>query len=172
MPLAARAQAVQLAVAGGVAIPTDDYGETRTTGPLVRGTLLLRGPERRVRFRMDAEGAWLLDRTDRAITGSSRDGTMRVVSALASVVIGGTGPRIAPYLLAGAGVQRLTVEGTRNPYGRTLGMRAGAGVRWLVGRVEMNAEITPHWALTDFGTGREFGLGSYVPVAIGVGVSF
>ena len=166
--VAAGAQDVQLGVAGGVAVPTGRYGETRSTGPLVRGTLLLGDPRRHVRLRADVEGAWLLDEDGRATAGSSHDGTMRALGAFASVVVGGTGPRFAPYLVAGAGAQRLRVAGVRNPYGTTLGVRAGGGVRWHLGRALLYAEVAAHGALTDFGTGRDFAAGSYVPVVVGV----
>ena len=164
------AQAVRLGVAGGFAIPTGAYGQTRTAGPLVRGTLTLGGPERRVRFRGDLEGAWLLDIADGASVGvvSSRQGTLRAVSALASVLVGPAGGHFTPYLIAGAGAQRLSVEKVRNPYGTVAGVRAGVGIRFRLGRTAVHAEITPHWALTDFGTGRDFEVGSYVPMVVGV----
>jgi hypothetical protein len=165
---AARAQSVQVGVAGGIALPTGAYGRVRGPGPLVRGSLWLSDPQRRLRARGDVEGAWLLDRmVDPMRAGSSTEGSLRAVSALVSIVFGGTGPNAAPYLIAGAGPQMLRVTGARNPYGTTLGVRAGAGVRWHVGRAVLHAEVAEHFALTDFGTGRDFGMGSYAPVVVG-----
>ncbi|MEJ7760194.1 MAG: hypothetical protein WKF55_11475 [Gemmatimonadaceae bacterium] len=162
------AQAVQVGVAGGFAIPTGAYGRTRIPGPVVRGSLSVGGPQRRVRLRGDIEGALLLDQADGESIGSSQEGTIRAVSIFVAAVAGPTGGRLAPYVIAGAGLQRLTVKGTRNPYGTTAGVRAGAGLRFRFGRSAIHAEVTSHLALTDFATGRDFDVGSYVPVVIGI----
>lgn len=167
-PSRAVAQTVQVGVSGGLAVPTGAYGRTRVPGPVVRGSITLGGPQRRVRFRGDLEGAWLLDQADGASIGSGQQGTIRAVSALAAVVAGPTGGRVAPYVIAAAGVQRLTVKGTSNPYGTTTGVRAGAGLRVRLGRSAIHAEIASHLALTDFATGRDFDIGSYVPLVVGV----
>ncbi len=170
VPQRSSAQVAQLGIAGGLAIPTGAYGETRTAGPLIRGMLSLGRPSWVARFRCDFEGAWLLDQADRdgPDFGSSRQGTLRAVGVIALVVAGPAGGRLAPYVVAGAGAQRLRVEGVRNPYGLVTGVRAGAGIRARLGRAAVHAEVTPHWALTDFGTGRDFGVGSYVPIAVGI----
>ncbi len=168
-PVSASAQAVRLGVAGGVAVPIGAYGETRSSGPLVRGSVMIGGLERRVRFRGDVEAAWMLAADDHASTvPGSHFGTLRALSVLGSVLIGGTGPGFAPYVIAGLGAQRLRVDGSSNPYGTTIGARIGAGVRWRVGRTLLHAELTPHWALSDFATGRDFGVGSYVPATLGI----
>lgn len=169
-PLKTRAQSVQAGVSGGLAVPTGDYGKTRIPGPLVRGTLTFGGQERRVRPRADIEVAWLLDQADDATVGfgSSRQGTLRAVSALASIVMGPAGAGFAPYVIAGAGGQRLRVAGSRNPYGTVGGVRGGAGLRFRARRAVVHAEVTLHWALTDFGTGRDFGMATYVPAVIGI----
>jgi hypothetical protein len=160
------AQPVEVGLAAGVAVPAGAYGDTRTPGPVVRGSLTFGARERRVRLRTDVEGAWLLGQLDRAPAGSSR-GTLRALGVVGSVLVsaGGAGP--APYASAGVAVQRLAAAGSRNPYGATFGVRAGAGVRWRTGRHAMHAEVTPHLALTDYATGRDFVAGAYVPVTVG-----
>ena len=164
------AQAPQLEVAGGLAVPLGAWGATRTPGPLVRASATLGAPTRVVRFRAEVEGAWLLDQIDRTpgAVGSSQQGNLRAVSAIGSVLVGGTRAGLAPYVVVGLAAQRLTVAGARNPYGTTAGLRAGAGLRWRFRRVVLHGEVTPHWALTDFGTGRDFGVGAYVPAVIGL----
>ena len=167
-PCAVRAQGAELGVAAGVAVPVAGYG-SRTPGPLVRGAVTLRGPEHRVRWRGELEGVWLLDGTDDLADVSSRNGTLRAVSGVVSVLVGGTQPQGTVYGVLGVGAQVLRVRGSTNPYGTTPGVRAGLGVRRRIGRAALHVEITPHWALTDFGTGRDFGLGAYVPVVVSIG---
>jgi hypothetical protein len=85
------------------------------------------------------------------------------------MVVGARGaPRVAPYFLVGLGVERLAVTGARNPYGLTLGGRAGIGLQWRLGPRTLFAEITPHIAATDFGTGTDFGTAAHVPIALGI----
>ena len=164
------AQAIQLGVSGGVAVPVGAWGETRTPGPVVRASATLGAPTRAVRARADLEGAWLFYQADRARgpVGSNQQGDLRALSAVASILVGGTGPRIKPYLVAGLSAQRLTVEGARNPYGTTAGLRIGAGLRWRIGRAELHGEITRHSALTDFATGQDAVGGVYIPIVVGV----
>ncbi len=167
-PLALRAQAVEASVAGGLAVPAGGYRRSRAAGPVLRGSVTVGAPERRVRLRGDLEGVWLLDRADRVPAYSSQ-GTLRALSAVGSVLIGARGPGPSPYVSAGLAMQRLTVQGFRNPYGTTLGLRAGAGVRWRVRHLRVHAEVTPHLVLTDFATGSDFGTGGYVPLVLGAG---
>lgn len=161
------AQRLTPTVSAGVAVPTGDYGRLRGPGPLVRAGALVGGPARRVRLRADLEAAWLRDPGGGAAFGTL-DGTARVVSALVSVLAGPRGGRVAPYAVAGAGLQWLRIDGAENPYGTVPGARAGLGVRARLGRTEWRAEVTPHLVASDHGTGRDFGVGSYWPVAVGV----
>jgi hypothetical protein len=165
-----RAQSLESSVALGVAVPNGGLGKNRTAGPVLRGAVTFGDRQRRhVRLRLALESAWLLERGARPSTPTSNNGTFRSLSALASIVVGARGtPAIAPYFLAGLGVERLAVVNVTNPYGATLGFRAGVGMQWRVGSHTMFAEITPHLAATDFGTGTDFGTASYVPIVLGI----
>lgn len=164
----ADAQAVSPTLAVGIAVPTGQYGVHRSAGPLLRAGLTMGAPERHVRLRLEGEGAWLLDRTGAPATLGSQDGTLRATGLLLTLVAGPHLGRYTPYLLVGAGPQWIRVAGATNPYGATLGVRGGAGLRVRAGRVELEAEVAAHGVASDFGTGRDFAPGSYVPLAIGV----
>lgn len=167
----AHAQRVRVGGSVGLAVPTGRYGQTRVAGPLLRAAVTLGGPEQIILVRGELEGAWLLDREGEAngsATGSSTQGTLRAVGALLSLLAGPRRTGIAPYFVAGGGVQRLTVRGAYYPSRTVAGLRAGAGLRMHVGRAEVHAEVTPHWVLSDYATGRDFAAGSYVPAVVGV----
>ena len=164
------AQSVEPSLALGVALPTGGLSAQRTAGPVLRAAVALGDRQRRhVRLRLELEGAWLVGDARRAESGSWSAGTFRAVSGLATMVVGATGsPQVAPYLLVGMALQRMAVVGVRNPYGMTIGVRAGVGVQWRVGSRTMFAEVSPHVAATDFGTTSDFSAATYVPVTIGI----
>jgi hypothetical protein len=164
----AEAQSLSTTFAVGAAVPTGRYALFRSPGPLVRAGLTVGAPERHVWLRVEGEGAWLVDQAgDRASLGSQR-GTLRALGVLVTLAAGPHLGRVTPYVLLGAGPQWLRVEGATNPYGASLGARAGAGVRVRAGRVELEAELAAHGVASDFGTGRDFAAGSYVPLTLGV----
>ena len=164
------AQSVEPSLALGVAVPTGGLGARRTAGPVLRAAVTLGDRERRhVRFRLELEGAWLVGDEPRAGSGSWSAGTFRAVSGLATMVVGARGsPTVAPYLIIGMGLQRMSVVGRTNPYGATFGVRGGAGLQWQVGPRTMFAEVSSHAAATDFGTTSDFSLATYVPITIGI----
>ena len=168
-------QATEFGVAAGLALPAAAYSfhATRTVGPVIRGTLTLREPTRRIRFRGEIESAWFF--AFGAVSASSSglgpdmpNGHLHALSGLGSIMIGGTHPRFAPYLIAGAGPQLLHVEDARNPDGVTFGARAGVGVRGRHGRTALHAEVTPHWAFSDFAMSSRYNGGLYIPVVVGI----
>ena len=164
------AQSVEPSLALGVAVPTGGLGAQRSAGPLLRAAVTLGNRERRhVRFRLELEGAWLVGDERRAVSRSWSAGMFRAVSGLATMVVGARGtPTVAPYLIIGMGLQRLSVVGVTNPYGMTFGVRGGAGLQWRVGSRTMFAEVSSHAAATDFGTTSDFSLATYVPITIGI----
>jgi hypothetical protein len=164
------AQSVERSVALGVAVPTGGLGAFRSLGPLLRGAVTLGNRERRnVRLRLELESAWLVGDEKRAPSGSWSAGTFHTVSGLAAMIVGARGtPSAAPYLLLGLGMQQMSVEGAKNPYGLSVGVRAGVGLQWRAGRRTMFGELATHAAATDFGTTSDFSLATYVPVAIGI----
>jgi hypothetical protein len=131
------------------------------------------GPGRRVRLRAEAEAAWFAGQGVPAGRGLSAGGDLRVIGAGASVLAGPRGGPLRPYALAGAALQWLRAPAQVTPYGaalrRALGVRAGAGARLAVGRVELRVEVAPHLVLSDYATGRDFDLGSYWPITLGIG---
>lgn len=165
-----RAQPVERSVALGVVLPAGDYAQFRTIGPAVRVGVAFGDPdERRVRLRVEFEAAWLLSRGARSGFANSDPGSLTAMSLVASGVFGRR-PRegFAPYLIAAVALQSLTIPGRRNPYGSTLGLRVGAGLQRRVGTRQYFVEIAPHLALTDFGTGDDFGTAAYVPLVVGL----
>jgi opacity protein-like surface antigen len=164
-----RAQSVETSLALGAVVPTGDYASRLTVGPVLRGAVAFGDPQvRTVRARIDVEAAWLRSRNPGQDPNYSDSGTLRAVSVMASVIVGAsTAERVAPYGLAGIGLQRLSADAA-NPYGTTAGVRIGFGVQWRAGTQRMFAEIAPHWALTDYGTGKDFGFATYVPLVVGV----
>ena len=162
------AQAVSLGFAAGVAVPTGAYGAARASGPVVQGVVTAGGPTRRVRLRAEAEAAWFAGQEVPAGRGLSAGGDLRVAGVGLSLLMGPRGGPVRPYALVGAARQWIRVPGRVNPYGSVFGVRAGAGVRAAVGRTEVRLEVTPHVVLSDYATGREFDIGSYWPVTVGV----
>jgi hypothetical protein len=165
----AEAQSISPTLGVGVAVPLEHYARFRTAGPLLRAGLTLGGQQRRVRVRLDAEGAWLLDRTGGSGPGGSTEGTLRAIGALATVTMGPRGP-VGLYVLLGLGPQWLQAAGAigPNPYGAVPGVRAGLGVRARLARAEWHAEVALHGVLSDYATGHDFAAGSYLPVILGM----
>jgi len=130
---------------------------------VLRGGLTFGSAERlAVRLRVDVEGTWLRGRSDQSAK-------FRAVSALASLVVAPTGvPRVAPYAVLGIGADRLSKTDVLNPYGTTLALRAGAGLSGTIAGQRVFLEVAPHLALTDFGIGRDYGLGVRVPIVAGL----
>ena len=163
----AAAQAVTPEVALGVAAPTGRLGTHRSVGPLVRAGVLLGGAHRIVRLRADVEGAWFPGDPPPALPDSWY-GDLRVMSGLVSLVVGQRGDDQAIYGLVGVGVQSMRVPGAPNPYGAVAGLRLGAGARTVVGGLRLGLEVTPHFILSDFATGRDFAAGTYWPVSVSI----
>ena len=168
VPLELPAQPVSPGVAVGVAIPTGRYGETRRLGPLSQLSLVFRDPESSVRFRFEAEGAWFPGRERHSALASSSQGDLRILSVLASVLLAPPTEGIRPYFVGGVGRQWLHVPGTVNPYGAVFGVRASAGLDGQWSGRRLRGEVGTHLVLSDYATGRDFALGTYRPLVVGV----
>lgn len=164
------AQSIERSIALGAVLPAGDYARLRTLGPALRAGVAFGDPEaRRVRLRLEFEAAWMLSRGAQSGFVNSDPRSLTAMSLVASAVFGRR-PRegSAPYLLTGVALQRLMIQGQRNPYGSTFGLRVGAGLQRRVAGRQYFAELAPHLALTDFGTGTDFGTAAYVPIVVGV----
>ena len=161
------AQVIHPDVGLGAAVPTGPLGEGRGIGPLVRLGFVVGDTARRIRLRVEGEAAWMPAREARGRT-SSPVGDWRAFSLVGSVLIGPRGSRVASYLVLGAAAQGVDIGGQTNPYGTLAGVRAGAGVRGRVGAYVLRVEVTPHAVLSDFGTGRDFAVGTYWPISVGL----
>ncbi len=153
------AQPVRYSMSAGVAVPADDYG-ARGIGPLVRASATWGEVPRHVHLRADLEAAIL--------TSQSAAGAVRTVSATLNYLVGGKSARFSPYGYVGGGAQVIAVSGASSATQWAVGVRAGVGVRARIREREWSAEIARHVALTDYGTGTDFGRASYLPIAIGV----
>lgn len=139
----------------GAAVPSGSMATTRGTGWHLSGTI--EGPPAGpVRFRADAVYEGFPGRLGE---------DLEIVGARAAVVYQvAAEPRL--HALLGAGGYRLRIDRSRNPYGITPGLHAGAGVRiptaggWLV--VEGGAAVM----LTDYGN-QDFEPSTYFPLTIG-----
>ena len=151
----------------GVAVPAGDYRQTHGSGPLAQFFILFGGADRRLRLRVEAEGVWFPGHIP-ASALSDASGDLRIVSSIASLMIGPRTSGARPYLLLGAGPQWLSVSKVNNPYGSVIGTRAGLGVEGRLGDWTVRAEIAAHAVLSDFATGHDYGLGAYWPVAVAI----
>jgi hypothetical protein len=154
-------------VAAGIAVPTSGLGAARSVGPVVRAAVLVGTPTRRIRLRAGVEAAWMPGEGSGTSLSASQ-GDLRVFSASGSVVFAARGSGTGPYALLGAGVQRMRASGAANPYGTGGTVHAGVGFRMPVARSMLHVEITPQVMLTDFATGKDFSLGTYWPMSIGL----
>lgn len=170
------ASAQPFGVHGGAALPSGRTAEGRRAGPLAGASVTFGGTERRLRGRVAVEGAWLRGEGGRAEPQAARR-DMRVVGALASLLVGARGTGVRPYALVGAGVQWQHVPGARNPYGAVPGVTGGAGVEWSLpatggaGRARpfrVVAELRAHGVLSDFASGADFRITTYWPLVVGV----
>jgi len=162
----ASAQKLEPGIGVGVGFPTGRLGAERQPGPVVNGYAVLGSHERKVRLQIGVEGAWFRGKTNPSGLGSSAEGDLRIVGLLANLLIASGGGRIRPYLTLGGGLQSLSIENRRNPYGSVVGLRGGVGLRTLWGNTSVHAEVQAHAILSDFGTGKDFGLGTYVPFTL------
>ena len=160
-------QEIHPGLALGVAVPADDYAKTHRTGPLTQLFVVFGGADQRLRVRVEAEGVWFPGRVP-ANTVSSTSGDMRILSGIATLMIGPRGHGARPYFLLGAGPQWVSVPKVTNPYGYVPGARAGIGVDGRVGPCTLRAEIAAHAVLSDFATGHDFGLGTYWPLTVAI----
>lgn len=164
------AQPPEPSLAVGVAVPLGGLGEQRVPGPVLRGGLTFGDPRQsRVRARVELEAGWIPGRDRERSRSAWARGGLRSVTAAGSLLMGATAASVvAPYAVVGLALERLAISGQRNPYGTTAGVRAGIGARWRWRERALFAELTPHIALTDYGTGGDFNLGVRVPVVMGV----
>jgi hypothetical protein len=147
----------------GVAIPGGALGEQRNPGPVVRIGVTFGPPTKAAQFRLEGEVAHM---RGNGSANSWSNSHFTSIAALANLIVGPRG-LAAPYVLLGAGIQRLQATGVQNPYGVTGGLRLGLGVRGHVRQTHGYVEIVSHLNLTDFAAG-DFEAGFFFPVVVGV----
>jgi hypothetical protein len=162
----ASAQRVDPGIGVGVGFPTGKLGEHRRPGPVVNAYALIGSATRTVRLQVGVEGAWFSGKPRLSAFSSSAEGDLRMVGLIATVLIATYGDGIRPYLALGGGLQYMSVENRRNPYGSVPALRGGIGLEAPWGKRSVRAEVHAHGILSDFGTGRDFVMGTYVPVTI------
>ena len=160
------AQEMHAGFALGAAVPAGDFRETRGTGPVAQLFVLLGGADRRIRFRVEAEGVWLPGHTPASFS-TSTGGDLYILSGIGSLIMGPRSTPVRPYFLLGAGPQLVSVPKHPNP-GFVPGIRAGFGVEGRLRSWTIRAEIAGDAVLSDFGTGRDFGLGAYFPLTLAI----
>ena len=172
LPPTLHAQRPELGVAIGPAPVTGQARRVRATG--VHGALSAGWNTRASGLGARLELAWeqLPGRDAVAITphGTQRvsRGTLGIASVRGSVLFTGGAARLRPYALLGGGSTRLRIPGHPNPYGFTVGLHAGVGVRLAVGRLLLTTELLGVLPLTDYGGGGDFQPVTYAPLSVGV----
>lgn len=167
LPILLGAQGWRPEVAAGVAIPRGALSEQHGVGPLLRAGVLFGRVERRVQFRVDGEVSWL-PRNASATAALSEPGDWRTVGAVGSAIMRFRRRGLTPYAVLGVAVQHVTVKHRSNPYGAVPGLRVGGGMQGRWKRSVIRLEVTPHVVLSDHGIGREYGVGRYWPLAVGL----
>jgi len=165
MPLQAQSRRVEVAI--GAIRPTGDLAPYRNVGPTARIGVVFSDSTRRWRLRLDGEAIRMPGRAPGNIPPAAR-GDFRALGAFASMLVGPAWRAVAPYLIAGAGLQMPSVPGEANPYGSVFGTRWGAGIRFDAGRYRLAVEVLNHTVWTDYGTTEEFGRGGYRPITLSV----
>lgn len=164
----APAQQLSTGIALGVAIPTGDLGAERLPGPLVHAFVILGSARRIVRLQVGAEGILIRGKRASSPMSSSAEGDLRSLGLLASVLMAPRMELVRPYLTIGTALQRLSIPGRMNPYRTILGARGGLGLEAVWRKRTFRGEVTPHIVLSDFGTGQDWSLGTYVPITLGI----
>lgn len=163
----ASAQGVSAGLGLGIAVPTGRLGAERLPGPIVQAFATLGDAERRVRLQLGAEGVWIQGKGDSSPL-SSVDGDFRSLALVASVIVAPKKQGVRPYATAGAAIHRLSIEEQTNPYGAIPGARGGIGFEAPWRRQRIRGEVSAHAILSDFGTGRDWAMGSYSSITVGI----
>jgi hypothetical protein len=164
----AGAQNIAPGLAVGIGVPIGDLGRERLPGPVVQTYAVLGERNRIARLQIGAEGAWFPGNAAAPAIASSAYGDLRVFSILGSVLIAPRSSGMKPYVTLGGGVQWLSVENRVNPYGSIVGVRSGLGVESPWGRKTFRAEISAHAILSDFATGKDWGMAAYIPFTFAI----
>ena len=158
----------QFEIGAGVVIPTGILGRERGAGPLLRAGMQRRAPKSRIRLRLDGE-VFRIAAAAVPTSPSSPQGALTSVGMVLNAIAAPQGVRVAPYGLAGIGVQYLR-DATPDVYpGGFAGVRIGAGIRTRTGRVDIVAEVAAQAAvLASFGGVKSPRVGAYWPLTIGL----
>ena len=162
----ASAQKVDPGIGVGVGFPTGALGEHRRPGPVVNAYALIGSATRTVRLQLGVESAWFSGTHRLSAHASSAEGDLGIVGLIANLLIAPHVDGIRPLLALGGGLQYMSVENHRNPYGSVPALRGGIGLEAPWGKRSVRAEVHFHGILSDFGTGKDFVVGTYVPVSL------
>jgi len=160
------AQSRRVEVSAGLAVPIEILGTHRSAGPLLRLSLPAGSSSRVARARFDVE-AMLMPGTPAPSRSAEATGDVRSVGAMANLVIGPPRPRVAPYVILGAGLHALNIAGAP-PVSYVGGVRAGLGIRIATARFQFSLESAAHLNLSERATGQNFRPGSFVPISVGI----
>lgn len=161
------AQTRQLEVALGIAAPTRGLATARRAGPVARASLKFVDSTHGWQLRIDGEAVELRSRKTndgpREASGAYRSlGTFLTLSA---------GPRrfaVRPYLLAGLGIQGVSIAGAEGAPHAAAGARYGGGVRVVTTTMDVSLEMARHSVLSDYGVGADYTLGGYRPLTLSI----
>ena len=166
MTRVASAQRVDPGIGVGVGFPTGALGEHRRPGPVVNAYALIGSETRTVRLQLGVEGAWFSGKHPLSAHASSAEGDLRIIGLIANLLIAPHVDGIRPYLALGGGLQYMSIENRRNRYGSVPAVRVGIGLQVPWGNRSLRAEVHGHGILSDFGTGKDFVAGTYVPFTL------
>lgn len=167
MPSAAVAQSGAIEVAIGTVVPIEALGANRSAGPFIRAGVIRGNPTRVVRLRLDGE-AMSMPGNPAPNRSAETTGDLRSIGFVATVVVAPPRLRVAPYFLFGAGVHLMSIVGADGPNNFVGGVRSGLGLRVNAARYRISLESSANLNLSDRATGRNFTLGSYVPITLAI----
>jgi len=168
-PLAAQ-RPLHPELAVGVGIPTGSLGARYSAGLLLGAGVLIVDSARVWRLRLDGEVLRLHAKVAPNVFGSAT-GIYQSVGTMATLLVGPARHVVAPYVIAGLGIQQVRVSDvTYNRDGVVPALRVGGGMRANVRGVRVSLELSQHLVFSGRGTGGVPVLGGVSPAHRGSGV--
>lgn len=157
---AAEAQRPTVGIGGGATFPVSDLGDTQGAGWHGLITMGYRPAASALGFRLD--GMYHDMGADDVI--GARD--LRTIALTGNVVLEMPGTAVRPYLIGGAGLYNTKFQGRSSD--NSLGLNAGAGLKFRFMEFDTFIETRYHAALDALERGGEDRAAQFVPVTFGI----